>query len=77
MLSREFADLEEATRKGKKRVIDRYGATNPAEFFAVSTETFFEQSERLRREHPELYATLAEYYRQDPAERPRTKSRFE
>jgi Mlc titration factor MtfA (ptsG expression regulator) len=47
-------------------VLDEYGATNPAEFFAVATECFFEKSAQLRRKHPELYEELKEYYRQDP-----------
>jgi len=35
-----------------------YGATNPAEFFAVATETFFEKPVQLKKEHPELYEEL-------------------
>ncbi|MGB0066813.1 MAG: zinc-dependent peptidase, partial [Isosphaeraceae bacterium] len=44
-----------------------YGATNPAEFFAVATECFFEKPIPLRRKHPQLYEELKAYYRQDPA----------
>ena len=47
--------------------IDAYGATNPPEFFAVITEMFFEKPRALQRRHPELYAELAGFYRQDPA----------
>ena len=49
-------------------MIDAYGATNPAEFFAVVTEAFFERPRRLQRKHPELYEQLSRFYRQDPAE---------
>ena len=35
-----------------------YGATNPAEFFAVATETFFEKPVQLKNKHPELYEEL-------------------
>jgi len=49
--------------------IDAYGATNPAEFFAVVTEAFFERGAELEERHPELYAVLREFYRQDPAAR--------
>ncbi len=42
------------------------GPTNPAEFFAVATECFFEKPAQLRQKHPELYEELKEYYRQDP-----------
>src|SRR6266513_3005787 len=45
------------------------GASNPAEFFAVATETFFETPDQLEREHPELYGQLQQFYRQDPARR--------
>jgi hypothetical protein len=51
-----------------RTLIDRYGATNPAEFFAVVTETFFEEPGQLRSLHPELYGQLKDFYRQDPAE---------
>ena len=47
-------------------MLDQYGATNPAEFFAVATECFFEKPTQLRKKHPELYEELREYYRQDP-----------
>lgn len=50
-------------------VLDRYGATNPAEFFAVATEAFFERSRELRMREPALYDTLKMYFRQDPASR--------
>ena len=48
-------------------VLDEYGATNRAEFFAVATETFFERAGELRTEDPELYALLCTFYAQDPA----------
>jgi len=51
---------------GRKTVMDPYGATNPAEFFAVATETFFEKAKRLHEDYPELYAQLEEYYGLDP-----------
>ena len=38
----------------------------PAEFFAVVTEAFFERPRALRAKHPELYAELARFFRQDP-----------
>jgi Mlc titration factor MtfA (ptsG expression regulator) len=51
-------------------VLDGYGATNKAEFFAVATEAFFEKPAQLEREHAALYAELKRFYRQDPARRP-------
>ena len=43
-------------------------ATDPAEFFAVATECFFEKPRPLRQKHPELYDELKRFYQQDPAE---------
>jgi Mlc titration factor MtfA (ptsG expression regulator) len=47
-------------------VLDRYGATNPVEFFAVATEAFFERPRAVRARHPELYAAFARFFQQDP-----------
>jgi Mlc titration factor MtfA (ptsG expression regulator) len=49
-------------------VLDAYGATDPAEFFAVATEAFFERPHALADEAPDLYQTLARLYRLDPRE---------
>lgn len=57
------------TQHGRNRVLDAYGATSRAEFFAVASEAFFESAVALRTEHPQLYAIFKDYYRQDPAER--------
>ena len=46
-----------------------YAATSPSEFFAVATETFFEQPLGLRDARPELYDVLRDFYRQDTAAR--------
>ena len=54
------------TGRGKDEVLDFYGASNPAEFFAVATESFFEQSTALAHRHPELYHQLQKYYGIDP-----------
>lgn len=53
---------------GRPTILDPYGATNPAEFFAVATETFFEKAEQLREHHPEVYRELKGFYGLDPAE---------
>jgi hypothetical protein len=65
-MSREFKALCDAGRTGTPTVLDRYGATNPAEFFAIATEAFFERPRALRGRHPELYAVFARFFRQDP-----------
>ena len=66
VLSPEFEKLKKRASKGKPSVMDDYGATNPAEFFAVATETFFEKPNQLKAKHPALYEELAEYYCVDP-----------
>jgi MtfA peptidase len=68
VLGQEYAALQDRAARGQPTLLDQYGATNPAEFFAVATETFFEQPLRMKREHPELYREMKGYYRLDPAE---------
>lgn len=65
---REFAALNRAADARRRTFIDEYGAEHPAEFFAVLTEHFFTVPQELRAEHAELYQTLAQFYRQDPAQ---------
>lgn len=67
VMSGEFAALQAADEAGTPTVLDTYGATNPAEFFAVVTEAFFERPHALRARHPELYAELGKFFCQDPA----------
>lgn len=65
-LGAEYEQLRDDEAHQRRTVLDTYGATNPAEFFAVATECFFEKPGPLRRKHPALYEELKEYYRQDP-----------
>lgn len=68
IFQREYEELvEDADDPRSDPLLDTYGAQNPAEFFSVSTETFFEESEALKEEHPELYEALKDYYGLDPA----------
>lgn len=64
--SRVFTDLQSKVNEGDKTLIDEYGATNPAEFFSVVTETFFEKPYYLKKKRPELYEIFTEYYQVDP-----------
>lgn len=68
VFNREFAHLKDDLRKHKKHIMDKYGATNPAEFFAVTTETFFEKPRQMQKKHPELYEVLKDYYKLDPVQ---------
>ncbi len=69
VLADEYQRLLDDVEDGLPTLLDEYGTTNPGEFFAVATETFFTRSAPLRRRHRELYAVFREYYRQDPAAR--------
>jgi MtfA peptidase len=64
----EFASLRAADQSGILTLLDTYGATDPAEFFAVSVEAFFERPRALRARHVKLYAELRNYFQQDPVE---------
>lgn len=66
VLGDEFGDLVAKAEAGRGSDIDKYGATNPAEFFAVITEAFFEKPRQLKMKHPELYDQLVAFYQQDP-----------
>ena len=68
VLSRDYANLRHEAIWGTRGVLDHYGATNPAEFFAVATESFFEQPHALAASHPALYGEFRKYYRVDPRE---------
>ena len=66
VMSHEFEQLRDALEAGDDTFLDDYGATNPAEFFAVITEAFFERPRALRRNHPALFMQLQRFYQQDP-----------
>ena len=63
----EFEQLRSRVQRGERTTLRDYGATNPAEFFAVATECFFGKPQELRQQHPELYEEMKWYYQQDPA----------
>lgn len=67
VMQNEFDALKERLAHGEPGLIDAYGATDPAEFFAVVSELFFERPIELAAGHPALYADLSGYYRLDPA----------
>jgi Mlc titration factor MtfA (ptsG expression regulator) len=67
VLGAEYEQLRRASEEGRKSLLDEYGAENPAEFFAVATEAFFERPVELRAKHAALYDELRAFYVQDPA----------
>jgi len=66
VLGEEFAALQSRAAAGETSLFSDYGATSPAEFFAVASEVFFEQSEAMVALHPALYRELSGFYRLDP-----------
>lgn len=66
VMAAEFSALQQQAATGEHSLFDYYGATNPAEFFAVISEVFFEQPQQLARLHPALYQQLSQFYRMNP-----------
>ncbi len=67
VLAREYEAAQRAAASGRKSFLDSYAATNPAELFAVASESFFERPRRMQKEHEELYGLMRDFYCQDPA----------
>jgi hypothetical protein len=67
VLQKDYQKLQSDVNNNRQTVLDEYGVTNPAEFFAVATECFFERPKQLQEHHPELYDELKFFYQQDPA----------
>lgn len=65
-MSRAYGELRDSLRHNNSSWLDAYGATQPAEFFAVLTEAFYQQPGHLRQHQPEVYAALRRFYRFDP-----------
>ncbi len=67
VLAEEFEKLQHKTERGETTLLDHYGATNPAEFFAVASEVFFERPGEMKKLHSKLYQQLKGFYHVDPA----------
>ena len=66
VFSDEFDKLQEQVRSRQPSLFGEYAATSPAEFFAVASEVFFEQPQRMASVCPALYRELGGFYRVDP-----------
>ena len=64
-----YLGLERRLGGGGAAVVSDYALTSPSEFFAVVSEIFFERPHALKREYPQVYHLLEEFYRQDPDRR--------
>jgi Mlc titration factor MtfA (ptsG expression regulator) len=62
----EYGTLLNDLNAHRPNLLGMYSAESPAEFFAVSTELFFERPQELKSGHPRLYWQLSEFYQQDP-----------
>jgi Mlc titration factor MtfA (ptsG expression regulator) len=67
VMGQEFNALHDRLAQAQPGLIGPYAATSPAEFFAVTTELFFERPDALAAERPALYEQLKRCYRLDPA----------
>lgn len=67
ILGKKYFKLKNEFERNKRSLMDHYGATSEAEFFAVLTETFFEKPTRLRLKYPKVYRVMSDFYLQDPA----------
>ncbi len=67
VLGAEFEALQASALADERSLFSDYGATDPAEFFAVVCEVFFEQPSRMAQAHPALYRELVQFFRLDPA----------
>jgi Mlc titration factor MtfA (ptsG expression regulator) len=66
VLGAEFQQLRQRVENGQSSLLSDYGATDPAEFFAVVTEVFFEQPAQLAQDHAALFGELRSFYGIDP-----------
>jgi MtfA peptidase len=67
--ARAYDSFCDALDRGRTTWLDPYAAEDPSEFFAVLSESFFEQPKEVQRRYPDVYRQLALFYRQDPARR--------
>lgn len=69
VFSQAYDDFCKRVDAGEDTAIDPYASYDPAEFFAVLTEVFFETPSLLLDEYPAVYRQLQQFYRQDPRQR--------
>jgi len=67
VLHKSFEKLKRDVGRSRPTILRAYGASSPAEFFAVATESFFERPNELKKKEPQLYNELKNFYHQDPA----------
>jgi len=70
IMNDEYRRLQRAEERQQETLLDPYGANDPAEFFAVATECFFDAPQAMQQTYPKLYELFRDYFRQDPAKWP-------
>jgi hypothetical protein len=68
VLHKNYLKLQQDIGGMKPTLLGPYAAEDPAEFFAVATECFFERPRDLQKTYPDLYQELKNFYHQDPIE---------
>jgi len=61
-----YARFRACLDSGMALPFDKYAAEDPAEFFAVMSESFFLQPAQVAKHFPSVYSLLSGFYRQDP-----------
>jgi Mlc titration factor MtfA (ptsG expression regulator) len=67
VLHKNYLKLQQDLSGNRPTLLGSYAGQNPAEFFAVATEHFFERPKDLQKTYPDLYRELKNFYHQDPA----------
>jgi hypothetical protein len=67
VLHKNFIKLQQDLSSSRPTLLGSYAGQDPAEFFAVATEYFFERPKDLQKTYPDLYRELSNFYHQDPA----------
>ena len=68
-LSAAYEDFQQRLERREETALDEYAAEDPAEFFAVLSELFFERPDALSTMYPAVYGQFVLFYRQDPLKR--------
>jgi Mlc titration factor MtfA (ptsG expression regulator) len=66
VMEKNFIELRKRLKLHMKSDIDKYGATNEAEFFAVTVEAFFSVPKKFSKKHPDIYNLYKNYFELDP-----------
>lgn len=68
VLHKNYLKLQQDLSSNRPTLLGSYAGQDPAEFFAVATEYFFERPKDLQKTYPDLYQELSNFYHQNPAE---------